>query len=269
MDDIKLVASDIDGTLLFGWDPNGIDPQVFEQIRELRRRGIAFLVSSGRQYGNLRHLFEPVADDIYYLCENGCLVIVDNEVVLKRTMDTDLALELSHAIMGTPGCDLMISGERVSYVLSDASDFADHVANVVGNAVAFLDAPEDMPEDFFKISFRAEPDRMREVADGFVERFGDRLHVTVSGLTWFDVMPLGADKGTAMQALGDKLGISPADMMAFGDNLNDTEMLELVGHPYLMSSGNETLADLNDRIRRCERVNDVLAELLATTTACR
>ena len=264
MADIKLVASDIDGTLLFGWDPNGIDPNVFEQIRELRRHGVAFLASSGRQYGNLRHLFEPVADDIYYLCENGCLVIVGGKVILKRTMERGLALELCHAIMDTPGCDLMISGEQVSYILAGEKDFYDHVHNVVGNAVAYIDSPEDMPEDFFKISYRSSEETMRRVGQGFVERFGDRLHVTVSGMTWLDVMPLGADKGTAMEALGEQLGIDPADMMAFGDNLNDTEMLDLVGHPYLMSSGNETLAGLNDRIRRCERVNDVLAELLAT-----
>ncbi len=42
-------------------------------------------------------------------------------------------------------------------------------------------------------------------------------------------MPEGANKGTAMAAPGEHLGIDPAQTMAFGDNLNDVEMLQLVG----------------------------------------
>lgn len=263
MSNIKLVASDIDGTLLFGWSPDGIDPQVFEQIRRLRRRGIRFLASSGRQYANLRRLFAPVVDDILYLCENGSLVIADGDVVVKRVMEHDLAMELSHEILATPGCDLLISCEKIHYVMAGEDEFADHVRNVIGSDVAFIGSPEEVPEDIIKVSYRSTEETMRRVWGSFEERFGDRLHVTVSGMTWLDVMPLGADKGTAMRALGEYLGIDPADMMAFGDNLNDTEMLQLVGHPYLMASGNEALAGLNLRIRRCERVNDVLAELLA------
>ena len=70
---IRLVASDIDGTLL----RNGaktIDPVLFDQIRRLRERGIRFCPASGRQYSSLRRLFAPVADELSYLCENGAVV---------------------------------------------------------------------------------------------------------------------------------------------------------------------------------------------------
>ncbi len=263
MTNIKLVASDIDGTLLFGWSSDGIDGEVFEQIRELRRRGVLFLASSGRQYANLRRLFAPVADDILYLCENGSLVIADGQVIVKQVMERGLALELCHQILDTPGCDLLISGERVHYVMAGADAFADHMRNVVGDDIALVDEPEDIAEDIIKVSYRSTEETMRRVRLGFEERFGERLHVTVSGMTWLDVMPKRADKGSAMAALGKALGIGPAETMAFGDNLNDAEMLQFAGHPYLIETGNQALLGLNDRIRTCAKVNDVLRDLLA------
>lgn len=263
MERYRLVASDIDGTLLLDWSPEGIDPRVFDDIRELRRRGATFLASSGRQYPNLRRLFSPVADDIAYLCENGALVIVGGEVVVKREMPRELALALCRAIMEEPGCDLLVSGERTSYVLDDAPAFADHMRRVVGNDVTCVRRPEDIPEPLVKVSYHAEPDVMEQVRGSFEERFGKSCKVVTSGATWMDVMALGVDKGWAMRELGRVLGIAPEEMVAFGDNENDREMLELVGRPYLMESGNPAMRGLSERLRLCESVHGELSRLLA------
>ena len=69
----KLIASDIDGTLL----PRGeidIPARVFPLLRRLTERGVLFCPASGRQYHSLRRLFAPVADEMYYLCENGSIL---------------------------------------------------------------------------------------------------------------------------------------------------------------------------------------------------
>ena len=67
---IKLVVTDIDGTLL----PEGTDhlnPELFEVIRALKENGIQFAVGSGRQYMSMRYLFQPVLDDVIFIAENG------------------------------------------------------------------------------------------------------------------------------------------------------------------------------------------------------
>ena len=58
---IRLICSDIDGTLL-QYGRKELEGEIFEQIRELHRRGILFCPASGRQYTSLRKLFAPVAD---------------------------------------------------------------------------------------------------------------------------------------------------------------------------------------------------------------
>lgn len=90
---IKLVASDIDGTLV----PEGtdqIDPELFEMIRELKKRGIMFAVASGRQYVSMRSVFEPVADDVIFIAENGSNVMCRGKNMSSSFIDQKVAEEL-------------------------------------------------------------------------------------------------------------------------------------------------------------------------------
>ena len=63
--DIRLVCSDIDGTLL-QYGKKELEGEIFDQIRALHQRGIWFCPASGRQYTSLRKLFAPVA--VYAYC---------------------------------------------------------------------------------------------------------------------------------------------------------------------------------------------------------
>lgn len=82
LEGIKLIACDLDGTLLH---PGEREPrsEAFELIDELHRRGIVFMPASGRQYASLRYLFAPVADELAYVCENGALVMSGGGVLLS------------------------------------------------------------------------------------------------------------------------------------------------------------------------------------------
>lgn len=63
-------------------------------------------------------------------------------------------------------------------------------------------------------------------------------------LSIVDVLPPGCDKGTALRRLANNWGTEPADIMAIGDNWNDTSMLDLVGSPILMSNAPANLLAL-------------------------
>lgn len=82
---IKLICSDIDGTLL-QYGRKELEGEIFEQIRELHRRGILFCPASGRQYTSMRKLFAPVADCCVFLCENGGVIYKDEQCIAKNPM---------------------------------------------------------------------------------------------------------------------------------------------------------------------------------------
>ncbi|MCF0230150.1 MAG: HAD family phosphatase, partial [Parasporobacterium sp.] len=81
---IKLVASDVDGTLV----PEGtshIDPELMNHILEMKEQGIVFAAASGRQYPSVFNAFSPIKDDIMIIADNGAYVFKGEELLLCRS----------------------------------------------------------------------------------------------------------------------------------------------------------------------------------------
>ncbi|WP_307738643.1 HAD-IIB family hydrolase [uncultured Parolsenella sp.] len=261
-DGIRLVATDLDGTLLSGGIKR-VRPEAFPLIERVCDAGALFLAASGRQYASLRRLFAPVADRIGYLCENGALVVWQGETLVRVVMPRDIALAVCHMAMDTPHCEFIASGERCAYVLSGNQPFYDHLTKVVGNDVETVEKPEDIPEPLVKVAFQVRPEKNEEVRQDFERRFGDTCKVVTSGTEWIDVLMNGVNKGSALAVLGLVLAMPLADMAAFGDAENDREMLGAVGHPYLMDPCAPTMLDLAPRCQRSTSVEGELEHLLA------
>lgn len=260
MSKIKLIASDLDGTLLRG-QSKSCNPEVFPLIRELAARGVYFVPASGRQYPSLQKLFAPVKEEIIYLCENGSLVMHTNQVLLKRQFEDSLAMNLCHAVLEHPDCEVSISGERTSYLIPKSGSFVSYMRDEVGNKICIIDGPWRIEEPIIKVSYYTSEEKRDEVTEYFKGLFDKEPCLLVtSGNQWVDFAPQDTSKGSALQVIGEKLGILPEEMAAFGDNENDRTMLNLVGHPYLMEECNKTMEDL--KVLRCTRVEDTLREIL-------
>ena len=201
----QLILCDIDGTLLL--DGAGeIHPEVFRQIARLEEKGVRFCPASGRQYTSLRKLFAPVADRLYYLCENGAVIFGPGDpgpLLCRTEMERTAALALCRDILAQPRCEVLISGANTSYLCPKEGDMVTLVRDFVGNNVALLPRPEDMPEPFVKVSAYC-----REGAAGMepvlAPRWRDRFRAAVAGERWLDFTL--ADKGTGLEQLCAALG---------------------------------------------------------------
>lgn len=255
---IRLVASDIDGTLLLGGAAE-IPPEIFAQIRRLARKGILFCPASGRQYSSLRRLFAPVQDQLPYLCENGAVVYGPGSpgpVLSKTVMDRTQAQRLCRDILALPGVEVLISGADTSYLCPKEPDFEDHIRWFVGNNTRLLDRPEQTPEDIIKVSAYC-PGRLEETWQALSPRWGGLFRAAVAGEAWVDFTL--ADKGAGLRQLCRALHIGLEEVMAFGDNYNDLPMLELAGRPYIMAGAAPELRAQFPL--QCRRVLDILREL--------
>ena len=255
---IKLIACDIDGTLLKGGD-KAIDNAVFHEITRLQGLGILFCPASGRQYSSLRKLFAPVADSLYYLCDNGAVVFgpgSHGEILTKTAMDQRSALRLSREIMAAGNCEVMISGVDTSYLCPKHSDMVELVRDFVGNNVSVIACPEDIPEEIIKVSAYCRHGA-REEKHGALSCWKDTFHMALGGGPWLDFTI--ADKGIGLKNLCDVLQINLDEVMAFGDNYNDVPMLELAGTAYIMDDAAPPLRRMFPK--HCSKVEEVLARL--------
>jgi Cof subfamily protein (haloacid dehalogenase superfamily) len=231
---IRLIASDLDGTLLLN-GAQTLQPGTCELIRRLNRKGISFLAASGRQYANLQRLFAPVKDEIGYMCENGCLSFFQGEMIHKETMSRELGQEIMRAIWEREGCEILLSGVNTSYLQPKKMSYYYHMRDVVKNNVTLVPDIFQVQEEYMKISVYEEKG-IDGSAGYWKERFGDRLTVVTSGYEWLDMMPKKVNKGLGLKKILEYLGIAPEECMAIGDNYNDMEMLELAGHPVAMKT---------------------------------
>lgn len=252
---IKLIACDIDGTLLHGGEKT-ISADFFVEARRLMDKGIVMCAVSGRQYTSLRNLFAPIADDMAFLCENGSIVYRGGKILGKTVIDRGMALKLCQEIMDREGCEVLISGADMSYLCPKKQEIVNHMRYFVGNKVTVLASPEEMPEDFLKISAYC-TSGAAALEPEMAPVWEKLLRVAVAGQPWLDFTP--ADKGDGMNCLCRALDIALHEVMAFGDNYNDVSTLDLVGYPYIMSTADAPL--LARYSNSTDRVENILKTL--------
>lgn len=260
---LKLIVSDIDGTLL-PYGQTAISPSLFSLIRRLRAAGVLFCPASGRQYHSMRALFAPVAEEVCFLCENGGVIFgpgaEDTAPVLSKTpMPRPDALALAHAIMEIPQCEVLISGQNISYVCGCGEDFVRRMETLHGNLVARVARVEDIAEDILKVTAFC-PDDLAGPAAILGPRWGETYHMAEAGPVWLDFGL--ANKGSGLRGLCGALGIGLAETAAFGDNWNDVSMLESAGTAWLMASAAPALRKRFPR--QCTNVPAVLESILET-----
>lgn len=257
---IRLVASDLDGTLLQN-GAQSLDPKVFDQIKVLKQNGIYFTAASGRQYENLRRLFGPVKNDISYIAENGSLCIHDGKTLSKGLIPRELGTRIIDAIHRFNGCDCIISGERICYTDSRNHAFINHMLHTVKNNMKVVEHIDEIKEPFLKIAV-CNFNGTKECLRYFQNLFSQEIKVVTSGNIWVDFIAPGFNKGTALQTLLAHLKISPEECLAFGDQYNDVEMLQLAGISYAMSNAAPGISFYSTYIT--DSVPDVLEDLIAS-----
>ena len=231
---IQLVASDIDGTLLLN-GAKALDPEIFKLIRELHKKGILFMAASGREYTNLRNLFAPVADDIAFLCLNGCLTLYQNECISKEIMDTTVARKLIITIQNDPNAEVLVSGERTCYITPKDQSYYEHLTTTVKNHVTVVDDLLNIPEPYTKISAYFKNGVYEHYQD-YVDMFDQDITVQIGGKCWLDCAPKGVNKSTGFLKLLAYLNIPTENTVMFGDNDNDRQILQACGYPISMET---------------------------------
>ena len=117
---IKLIASDLDGTLLQN-EAQELTPRAIELIRALTQKGVHFVAASGRQYANERLLFHEIKDDISYIAENGSLCIHQGKVISRGLIEDDLAYRILRELKKEPGFEIVVSREDTCLIENNNS----------------------------------------------------------------------------------------------------------------------------------------------------
>lgn len=237
---IKLIASDMDGTLL---DENkNFPPDFFDVLKRLEKNDIRFIVASGRSYRALEPLFNEHADRMTFICDNGAYIVRDGNTEFVSSIPAETVTEIIKTChKKLPSVYPVLCGNNGIYV---TDHFKGNSAKELGfyyNSRILLDNPEELDDTIFKIALYDEKNPAEYSFPVLNEIFGSYLTLQVSGHLWMDIMNPGINKGTALEKIQKSLGVSPEETMAFGDFYNDVELLKRAGYSYVMANANEDM----------------------------
>lgn len=231
---IKLVASDLDGTLLQN-GAQSLNPSIFPIIRKLHKKGIHFVAASGRQYYNLQNLFHEVKDDISYVCEGGSMYVHNDQVHIPHTIDPSIVQNITKTVHHYQDCELAASCTDHMYIEAHNPAFKHHMCNVIKNDITTVDNLLSIPGPVMKMAVY-NPPKIHAVYERYHALFSDVITVVHAGSGWVDFIPFGTDKGFALNEILKKLSIAPDECMVFGDQWNDLPMLKLAGTSFAMAN---------------------------------
>lgn len=246
---IKLIATDMDGTFL---DGNGqIDRARFSAILDqLDARDIPFVIASGNGMERLLKLCQGFEDRLIFVSDNGSRVVEKGETRVRHMLDRDLVAAILDYFRGSWGevC-LMLANDQTIFMQEGANQpfagsdlpIAPEQMQAFLDKVTFLADLSQLPAEqpIYKAGIWVEEGKVEVLTSAFNRAFEGRLTAVTSGYGSIDILPVGIHKAWGIEQVIQPLGITMAQVMAFGDSDNDLEMLAQAGYSYAMENATD------------------------------
>lgn len=241
MKDIKLIVTDMDGTFLNS--EHEVSPDFAAMYQELKKRDIMFVPASGRQMAGITKYFGDIESEIGFIAENGGYIIYKNQELFADEMAHDLVVKIIEATREIPKAKAVLSAKKSAYYETDDQEFIDFFSQYYTKNQKVNDMTEVVDDSTFKIAIY-HPDGSEKNLYPVLKKFEEYdLDVVVSGKYWLDVMNKNINKGHALQKLQKSLNILPEQTMAFGDYMNDIEMLKNSKYSYAMENAHPSVKE--------------------------
>lgn len=230
---IKLIATDMDGTLLN--DKKEMPESFIPWVKA--HPEVKVVIASGRQYYTLEDQFMDIRDELIFIAENGSLVFDKGETIFIAPMEDDSVSKIIDIVRTVPNAFPLLCGENSGHIEKNSDPDFEYNAKLYYKRLEEVDdIKEVLGKDrivkvavFFK-------NRSAEAGVPYFKEVPGNNKSVLSGDSWIDVAEKTSNKGAALRAIQKRFGISYEETMSFGDYFNDLELLQASGESYAMSN---------------------------------
>ncbi len=249
----KLIALDIDGTLLNS--QNTITEKTKEALRRAQDAGHILVIASGRDPIGIRPYAEILdfANHNGFICSfNGGKIIncETGEVLIDHSLEMDIALDILNFAKEND-ITYLIYAEKSIITNSEKTYRIGKIAEADHNVYEVIENLEDVI-DFRpnKILFSIDPADIDEKIELFDKKYKGKVNAFKSTPFFYEIMPVGVEKGASLREMAKFLGFAIKDTIAFGDERNDLEMLEAAGTGVVMANAPDVVKEYGDYITK-------------------
>jgi Cof subfamily protein (haloacid dehalogenase superfamily) len=244
---IRLLASDIDGTLL---NPQfQISPDDLEALRRAHASGIEIVLVTGRRHSFALPIARQLGFDLWLISSNGAITrSLAGETFHRDLMPRQLCRELVTGMQDFRGHTVLTFDKQSkgAIVLEHLEALNISIRRWLEKNMQYIDfiipLEQALVTDPVQAMFCGSMDRMAQALRALeATGMGNRITILRTeyperDLTMIDILNAGCSKGHALSRWAAHRGYRREQVMAIGDNHNDVEMLEFAGHPVIMGN---------------------------------
>lgn len=270
----KLIASDIDGTLIK--KDHSVAPYTQEIFAKAHQAGYEIVIATGRDYDSASQVvhelgFDP--KDIAIISNNGMHVAYPrgDYYVSEPKMsfeDCQMFEKIGQKFyMGI----LYLTKEGIYFQMDDRS-YQDYQLGLDADRMIYFNerlktehihSIDEIKHTFAngsiveKMVYLQHPDYLELMKERLVQAFDPAYTLLMVSPGWAEIMPRHINKGDALMALAATMGIAPEETIAFGDSDNDLTLIQRAGRGVAMANARNSLKIIADDTTRSNEENGV------------
>lgn len=256
----KVFFFDVDGTIMYRKDNENCIPKgLKEEIIRLKNKGYGLFIASGRPKSFISDRLLDLGFNGFVLC-NGSHVEVNGEMIYEQTIGYDHVKKLVE-FLDTKECEYDFETSTYSYIDKKFVDFTNFFkgADIQEEQLVHDFDIDEAYNKALKIEISTSKDH-QDILDYIKDKFKYDSHGTANS---FEICNPHISKAIGVKKVLEHFNIDLNNSYAFGDGLNDLEMIEAVGHGIAMGNAMQELKDVaNEVIGNVE--DDALVTYLKT-----
>lgn len=260
----KLIAIDLDGTTLN--QDSKITDKTARTLRRAIQDGHSVVIATGRPYRMSKNFYQELQLTTQMINFNGALVHLpdkqwdgEQETSFNRKIVFDLMAEKKNLKL-----DFIAAENRETFFIDDLNFFDQHFFASDFATNENLLTVNTLRTNPTSVLLRSQPENVGSVSEELKQQYGHEVEVN----TWggpnpiLEVVAKGIQKAHGLRRVIDHLNMKQEDILAFGDEHNDVEMLKFAGWGVAMANGTDQVKSVANDVTDKPNTEDGMADYL-------
>ncbi|MFS0823808.1 HAD family hydrolase [Bacillus sp. 1P02SD] len=235
---IKLIVSDLDGTLL--QENNTVKSEDAEALKQALQEGLQISIATGRMDTEIKEVLKSIGQKFHRISQNGAFAsTIDENSIFSRTFTTEIAENIYKRVLDPKFVTIVCSFD--TNFTHESNEYVDDIQKRMFHPIIIDPEIGSKFSDVkpSKITLIGLENEIFDMYEKLSNEFKDMIDLFISEKHVLDIMPKEISKGNAIKKLLNEISLKPEEMACIGDSFNDIPMFRITPYSFVMSTAHD------------------------------